>query len=184
MEDDLRWKTAFDGRRPLMEDDLGWKMSFDERQPLMEDKLWRKTTFDGRWPLTEDSLWQKTPFDGRRPLIDALPKTSCTFPKPTLRWTQNEHLNAMVSMQNWFIKRATQGRDIWEKTKWGCGLVLRAMFKIFLQISRHRVVRFLNQSFHWNHGIETVVFSTIIGTNGVFKYPKKIPRASKLPQKP
>merc|ERR1712055_808500 len=25
MEDDLRWKTTFDGRQPLMEDDLRWK---------------------------------------------------------------------------------------------------------------------------------------------------------------
>ena len=32
---------------------------------------------------------------------------------------------------------------------------------------------------YWNRGIETVVLSTIIGTNGVFKYPKKIPMSFK-----
>ena len=48
-----------------------------------------------------------------------------------------------------------------------------------LQTSRHRVVRFSNQSFHWNRGIETVVLSTIIGTNGVFKYPKFFPASFK-----
>ena len=49
----------------------------------------------------------------------------------TFYCTQNECLNAMVSMQNWFIKRATPGQDMWEKIKWGCGLVLCAMFEIF-----------------------------------------------------
>ena len=49
----------------------------------------------------------------------------------------------------------------------------------FLQISRHRVVRFSNRSLLWNRGIETVVLSTIIGTNRVFKYPKKIPESFK-----
>ena len=29
MEDDLRWKMTFDGRRPWMEDDLRWKTTFD-----------------------------------------------------------------------------------------------------------------------------------------------------------
>ena len=33
----------------------------------------------------------------------------------TFYCTQNECLNAMVSMQNWFKKWATPGRDIWEK---------------------------------------------------------------------
>ena len=39
MEDDLRWKTKFGGRRPSGEDDLLWK-----------------TTFCGRWPLVEVDL--------------------------------------------------------------------------------------------------------------------------------
>ena len=34
MEDNLWWKTTFDGRRPLMEDDLRWKTTFYGRQPL------------------------------------------------------------------------------------------------------------------------------------------------------
>ena len=42
------------------EDDIWWKTLFDGRQPLMEDDLRRKTTFDGRRSLTEDDLWQKT----------------------------------------------------------------------------------------------------------------------------
>jgi len=84
MEDDLWWKTTFDGRpplmeddlwwkdgrRPLMEDDLWWKTTFDGRQPLMEDDFWWKTTFDGRLPLMEDDSWWKTTFDGRRPLME------------------------------------------------------------------------------------------------------------------
>ena len=40
IEDDIWWKTIFDGRQHLMEDDLWWKMS------LME-------TFDGRQALCE-----------------------------------------------------------------------------------------------------------------------------------
>ena len=41
-------------RRHLMEDTLRWKTTFDGRRPSMEDDLRRKTTFDGRRPLTED----------------------------------------------------------------------------------------------------------------------------------
>ena len=36
--------------------------------------------------MEHDFLW-KTTFDGTRPLIEALPKTTCTLPKPTRRWT-------------------------------------------------------------------------------------------------
>ena len=43
-EDDLWWKTTFDGRRPSTEDDLWQKTIFTE------DDLWR------RQPLTEDDL--------------------------------------------------------------------------------------------------------------------------------
>ena len=42
MEDDLQWKTTFDGRQPWNDENIPLKMSFDSRQPLMED------TFDGR----------------------------------------------------------------------------------------------------------------------------------------
>ena len=86
LEDDIWWKTTFDGRRHLMEDDLWWKTIFDGRRPLTEDDFWRKTTFERRRPLTghnpwgkmtfdrrrpsrEDNLWWKTTFDGRRPSI-------------------------------------------------------------------------------------------------------------------
>ena len=27
----LRWKTTFNGKQPLMEDNLGWKMTLDGR---------------------------------------------------------------------------------------------------------------------------------------------------------
>ena len=42
-------------RRHLMEDDLRWKTTFDGGRPSTEDDLWRKTIFDGRRPLTEDA---------------------------------------------------------------------------------------------------------------------------------
>ena len=66
-EDDLWWKTTFDGRRPSMEGNLRWKKTFDGRWPSIKENLRWKTTFDGRQPLTEDNLWQKTTFNGRRP---------------------------------------------------------------------------------------------------------------------
>ena len=62
-EEDLQWKTTFDGRRPSMEDDLQWKTTSDGRCPLMEDDLWQKTTFDKIQPLTKDILWLKLTFD-------------------------------------------------------------------------------------------------------------------------
>ena len=74
MEDDLRWKTTFDGRRPSMEDNLWWKTNFDGRRPSMKDDLRWKTTFDGRRPLMEDDQWWKTTFDGGRPLLEDDPQ--------------------------------------------------------------------------------------------------------------
>ena len=68
MEDDLRWKTTFDGRQPSMEDNLRFKMTFDGRGPSMEDDI-------GRRPSMEDDLRWKTTFDGRQPI---------TIPKPKL----------------------------------------------------------------------------------------------------
>ena len=50
---------------------------------------------------------------------------------------------------------------------------------VFSQLSRPRVVRFSNRFLHWNRGIETVVLSTIKGTNGVFKNPKIFPASLK-----
>ena len=46
MEDDLWWKTTFDGGRPLLEDDLWWKMTFDGRQLFMEGNLLWKTILE------------------------------------------------------------------------------------------------------------------------------------------
>ena len=49
VEDDLQWKTNFDGRRPLVESNLWGKTTFCERRPSVEDYL-------GRRPLGEDDL--------------------------------------------------------------------------------------------------------------------------------
>ena len=70
MEDNLQWKTTFNGWRPLMEDDLRWKITFNGIRPSMEDNLWWKTCFNQRWPSTEDDLWWKTTFDRRQPSIE------------------------------------------------------------------------------------------------------------------
>ena len=72
MEDDLRWRRTFDGRRPLMKEDHWWKTTFEGRWPQREDDFYGrrpKTTFDGGPPLMEDSLWWKMTFDGRWPSI-------------------------------------------------------------------------------------------------------------------
>ena len=69
MEDNLWWKTAFDGRQPLMEYNLWWETILDGRQPLMEDNIWWKTTFDGRQHLMEDDHCWKMTFDGRLSLM-------------------------------------------------------------------------------------------------------------------
>ena len=54
MEDDLKWKTTSNGRRPPMEDDLQWKTTSNGRRPQMEDDLqWRTTTV---WIMTYEFL--------------------------------------------------------------------------------------------------------------------------------
>ena len=93
MEDDLRWRTTFDGRRSLMEYNLRWKTTFDGRRPSMEDDQWWRKTNDGRRPsmgdelqwrhpsmgedlcdgrqlLMEDDLRWRTTFNGRRPSVE------------------------------------------------------------------------------------------------------------------
>ena len=70
MENDIRWKTTFDGRQPSMKDDHRWKTTFDGGWPLMEDDLRWKTNFDGRQPSMEDNLRWKTTFDGRGPSME------------------------------------------------------------------------------------------------------------------
>ena len=79
MDDDLWWRTTFDGRQPLIEDNLWWRMTFGEKRSLIEDvllwkttydvgHLWWKMSFDGRWPLIENNLWWKSTIYGRQPL--------------------------------------------------------------------------------------------------------------------
>ena len=78
MEEDLRWKTTFEGWQPLMEDHLLWKTTCNGRWPSMEDGLWWKTTFDGIRPLIEDNLWWKTAFNRRWLLIESALKLTAT----------------------------------------------------------------------------------------------------------
>ena len=76
MEDVLRWKTPFGGRRLLVEDDLG------------------KTTLDGRRQLVEDNLSWKMTLGGRRPSVDPcmLPSPLCgIFLKPSWFCTFDLH---------------------------------------------------------------------------------------------
>ena len=57
MEDDLWWRTTFDGRRPCMKGNLGWKTTLDGRQPLIKKKgPLMKDKLDGRLALLEDDL--------------------------------------------------------------------------------------------------------------------------------
>ena len=37
MEDDLWWKTTYDGRRLMIEDDLWWKTTYDGRRLMMKE---------------------------------------------------------------------------------------------------------------------------------------------------
>ena len=54
--------TIFEGRQLSMEDNLLWKTTFDGRRPLF--------TFDGRWSSMEVDLWWITIFDERQPSIE------------------------------------------------------------------------------------------------------------------
>ena len=77
VEDDIRWKTAFGGRRPSRQDAEIWYVECSHkykinqgvmvggRRPLVEDDLWWKTTFGGRRPSVEDNLRWKMTFSGR-----------------------------------------------------------------------------------------------------------------------
>ena len=46
MEDNLRSKTTFDGRRPFMEDNIQWKAPFDGRRPLFSSSIFPARAFD------------------------------------------------------------------------------------------------------------------------------------------
>ena len=95
MEDDLQWKTTFNGRQPSMEDDLRWKMTFSGRRPSMEDNLRWKTTFGGRQSSVEDNLRLKRTFSGRKTLLEDNLRWKMTFSgrRPlmgdTLGWKMN-----------------------------------------------------------------------------------------------
>ena len=55
MEDNLRWKMTFNGKRLSMEDVLRWKTTFNGRRPPFDGgTLGGKTSFDGRQPLKEN----------------------------------------------------------------------------------------------------------------------------------
>ena len=88
MEDNLRWKTTFNGRRPSMEDDLQWKTTFNGRRPSMEDDFQWKPPLNGRWPSMEDTLQWKTPFNGRWPSMEDHLQWKTTF---NGRWPSMEN---------------------------------------------------------------------------------------------
>ena len=55
MEDNIWWKTTFNGRCLSMEDNFWWKMTLNGRRPSMEYTLLWKTTFGGR----KQSFWTR-----------------------------------------------------------------------------------------------------------------------------
>ena len=59
MADDLWWETTFDLRRHLVEDNLRWRTAFSGIRPLV-------TTLGGRQPWEEDDIRWKTTFGGRQ----------------------------------------------------------------------------------------------------------------------
>ena len=61
-----------DVRQPLMEENLGWKTNFDGRRPWMADggQAWMEGNFCGRLPWKEDDLEWKTTLDRRRLWIE------------------------------------------------------------------------------------------------------------------
>ena len=98
--------------------------------------------------------------------------------------TQNDRLDPTVSMQKSVWKTDHRGpRNLQNHFSTWHAKPNRNLIFVFCQISRPRVVHFSNRFLHWNRGIETVVLSTIKGTNGVFKNPKIFPRASKIASK-
>ena len=69
VEDNFRWKTIINGRRPLMENDIQSVTSFDEGRPSMEE--WR-TIFHQIKTLIEDNIhWKSTKleFDTEQPIF-------------------------------------------------------------------------------------------------------------------
>ena len=98
MEDDLWWKTTFDGGQPSIEDDHQLKRSFGGRRNSIEDKLRWKTTFDGRWPTMEDDRQWKTTFNWRRPLLeDDLQQDDSSPSQSQHKWPQPEILSAVLT---------------------------------------------------------------------------------------
>ena len=48
IEDDLQWKTTFNGTHPMMEDGHQLNITINGWQIVMEDNLWSKKNFNGR----------------------------------------------------------------------------------------------------------------------------------------
>ena len=59
MEEDLKWKTTSNGRRPQIEDYLKWKTTSIGKPTQIEDELKWKTTSNGRPTQMDDNLKQK-----------------------------------------------------------------------------------------------------------------------------
>ena len=72
MEDNLRWKMTFKGRKLSKEDISGvaWEQLVGKRRSSMEDDLRCKTTFDVRRSSMEENLSWRMTFDGRQSLME------------------------------------------------------------------------------------------------------------------
>jgi len=112
MEDNLWWKTTYDGRRLMMEDDLWWKTTYHGRWLKMEDDLWWKTTYDGRWLMMEDDLWLNTTYDGTQLMME-----------DNLWWKTTYDGRRLMMEDDW--RRLMMEDDLWWKTsyheKWQWG---------------------------------------------------------------
>ena len=140
MEDDIQWKTTFNGRRLLMEDDLRWKTTFNGRRPLMGDDLWWKTTFDGRRPLMEDNLWWKTTFDGRHLIWKTF------YQHDYLKHFKLDNDNKKFKVNE--IKKLSKG------LAFPVILDLDLDYKPFSKLTfAHQVLPYLEQTFTWNSSV-------------------------------
>ena len=115
MEDNLPWKTPFNGNQLIIEE-KDWRkkpfyerrkktydvrqslMTYDRRGPTGEENIWGET------PIAEDNLWWMTTFNERQPLLEYNLQLKAIFN----RW---QHV-----MEDTFDKRiASIKEDLWWK---------------------------------------------------------------------
>ena len=78
-EDNLWWKTIFNGKRPSVKTIFKWKMTFGVRRPSVEDDLQWKMTLGGRQPSVGRQPQWKMTFGGRRPSVEDNLQWKMTF---------------------------------------------------------------------------------------------------------